>query len=200
MKDNIDFYAENGELLRKEVDRIYPIFKTILETSGKNAVVESAFATIDGMQKHIGFEDKITCTTSECSWCCHEKILMSPLEKDYIQKRVKEHKVKPDKRRSKLQNNATDFNQIKFADKACPFLSSNDGKGKCTIYGIRPFICRTHNSTEFALKCNKELYPNQFIREAKIVEVEAIALVLMMLSQDLTTDRKIDLVPIHKIF
>lgn len=200
MSKNSTFYEDNASVINKEVQKIYPIFKTFLDQNGKDEVVGYAYSYINEMMEKSGFNKMITCSTSECSWCCHEKILMSQIEHDYITKRTKEHKVKPDKRRLKLQNSAPDFNQIKFADKACPFLSSNDGKGKCTIYQIRPFICRTHNSTEFALKCNKELYPDQFIREGKIIEVEAVAVVLMMLSQDLQKTRDIELIPIHKIF
>ena len=71
-----------------------------------------------------------------CSFCCHDRILVTPEEIDYI----KTQKHEFNQERKELQDKS-DFWSLKFADRACIFLK----EGKCTIYSTRPLVCRNHN-------------------------------------------------------
>lgn len=72
-----------------------------------------------------------------CSFCCHDRILITPQEADYI----KTQKYEFNQERKKLQDETKDFWSLKFADRACIFLKD----GKCTVYQTRPLVCRNHN-------------------------------------------------------
>lgn len=187
-----DFYNINAGPLLEEAKRLIPIFQEILNEKGEDTLVESAFNYVDEILEKAGLKEKATCN-GKCSFCCHSTIFMSELEKNYIRKRLKEHKIKPNKQRSKLQNNKSE-DQLKWVERACPYLSSTDGKGECTIYPIRPLVCRTHNSFEDSKFCNKEEFPGRSIEEGRVVNAEAVLLALSIISSG-----ELKLVPIHKV-
>lgn len=67
-----------------------------------------------------------------CSACCHMNVMVSQLEVALIEKEV-------GARPAHLQDSKV-HNLEKFNGVPCPFL--NDGA--CSIYDVRPFVCRKH--------------------------------------------------------
>ncbi|EOZ4894389.1 YkgJ family cysteine cluster protein [Pseudomonas aeruginosa] len=65
-----------------------------------------------------------------CSSCCHFTVTVSEIEMQYIEAHTKY-------KRLKQALPAEDFH-----GQACPFLKSNS----CSIYSVRPFVCRRHHS------------------------------------------------------
>ncbi len=127
-----------------------------------------------------------------CSFCCHDTIYGSQIEIEVIKSILKELKIKPDRKRSKIQNSKT-ADKLTWAEKACVYLSD---EGKCRIYQYRPIVCRTHNNVGPMEDCNKEFDPIKSVQEGRIIEVEAMSIALMLLSVELTGK---ELVPIHKV-
>lgn len=107
---------------------------------------------------------EMTCSKG-CSFCCHDLIIIHPDEYNYIYKLAKKHKIKTNKKVSKLFN-STKKEQLKWHHKRCPFLTDND---VCSIYEFRPMICRTHNSSDKKELCfnpdknipHKQIYINE---------------------------------------
>jgi Fe-S-cluster containining protein len=121
------------------------------------------------------FQKAITCgSISNCSFCCHDKIMMGKAESEYIKKVIIDKKIIPNKHRITVQNGNT---TPKWIDKACPMLLDENEKGQrlCSIYEDRPLICRTHNSSMDPQLCNKENDPKRIIREAKIAILDAFS-------------------------
>lgn len=63
-----------------------------------------------------------------CSHCCHIPVVVSTLEIEYIRKHVRKLRIKI------ADSPVSDY------DSPCPFLI----KGSCSIYEVRPFVCRRH--------------------------------------------------------
>ncbi len=192
-----DFYDQNMPAVFEEAKKLVPHFQEILTKHGQDGLVQYVYDYVDEILKRGGLHEIATCgKTGACSFCCHSTILMSRFEKEYIRKIVKLNGIKPNKERNKLQNNKPEA-ELKWVDRACPFLSSTDGKGNCSIYEIRPLVCRTHNSLEDPNKCMKEDDPTVNISEGRIIQAEACLIALNLLSGNGMEFP--DLVPIHKV-
>lgn len=127
------------------------------------------------------YKDAITCgTKNNCSFCCHDIIIMGKIESQHIKKVIISRKIAPNIDRVKQQNSNK---PIKWMDKACPLLldENENGQRLCSIYDERPLICRTHNSTMDPSECNKEDNPKKVIREAKITILDGLGMTSFML-------------------
>ena len=166
-----------------------------MDNYGKLEVVKHAHTYIDKILNSTDLFEKASCNNS-CSFCCHSKIFMSLIESEYIKFVIKELNIKPNKKRSKIQN-STNEDKIKWINKACPYLLDENSKGirLCSIYEFRPIVCRTHNSLEESKYCNKEEFPNRFINEGRLIKTEAVTLALCLLLSD-----NLELTPINKIY
>ena len=69
-----------------------------------------------------------------CGNCCSNILPMTEKEILIIHKYIKEHKIKEQKRILPLAEPTIDM--------TCPFLNDNKTCKKCTIYEVRPRICR----------------------------------------------------------
>jgi Fe-S-cluster containining protein len=136
-------------------------------------------------------------SATNCSFCCHDKIIMGEVEAEYVKSVIIEKKIVPNIHRIQAQNS---FAPIKWIDKACPMLQDENEKGQrlCSIYEDRPLICRTHNSTIDPLRCNKDLYPDQTIREAKFAPLDAFSYTSFSLGQGLNNPTD-SLVTMHEM-
>jgi Fe-S-cluster containining protein len=81
-----------------------------------------------------------------CSACCHQKVDITPFEGALIQKHVAENKIEFDAQRLEVQTKALKnghgaYERLPFGDRRCIFLSSDQ---KCSIYSVRPLMCRRH--------------------------------------------------------
>ena len=88
---------------------------------------------IDDYQIKAGIPELIGCTTRDCSFCCHDKIIGAKAEIDYVLSKATY--INP------VVQTEENYESLSFKDKACPLLKD----GKCTVYEFRPIICRTHN-------------------------------------------------------
>jgi Fe-S-cluster containining protein len=200
MKKISDFYQNNSADLDRATKEILPALMRVQQKYGNDGLIQYAYQMNDEIQKKIGLSELTTCSKQQCSFCCHSTINISHGEAKYIRKKIKENGIKPDKKRSKIQNSANmsaeNEQSLKWVDRACPFLSSTDGKGDCTIYEIRPLLCRNHNSMQENFNdCNKEDDYHRWIKEGRHVALEAVTIAVMLLTQEETP-----MTPIHKIF
>jgi Fe-S-cluster containining protein len=127
------------------------------------------------------YKEAVKCgTATNCSFCCHDTIIMGKIEAEYIKGVIKSRKIIPNAHRVKQQNSK---NPVKWMDKACPMLLDENEKGQrlCSIYNVRPLICRTHNSIMEPIECNKEDNPKKVLREAKSSAVDALSFTSFML-------------------
>lgn len=89
---------------------------------------------------------------SECGNCCSRYLAMNNKEINTIRAYIKKHGIKQQKHSINVLANPV-------FDSTCPFLNDDLPNHKCTIYEVRPLICR-----EFKCDCwqnidrNSELY------------------------------------------
>ena len=93
--------------------------------------------------------DKGRC--KQCGSCCGNILPMTEKEIEVIRRYIKKHNIKECKHIIPLAN--------PFLDMTCPFLNTDKKTEKCTIYSVRPAICRCFICSEpnGALK-HKELW------------------------------------------
>lgn len=78
---------------------------------------------------------------SGCSHCCNMAVTVNSYEAEVIRKATGQYMVEAG--RSAVEFGATaDQLHEKYRGVPCPFLK----EGKCSIYSVRPIICRTHHS------------------------------------------------------
>ena len=75
-----------------------------------------------------------------CGECCSNALPMKQKEVKVIRRYIKEHGIKEQKAQAVYANPVYDM--------TCPFLRKDVSKDRCTIYPVRPQICRD-------FKCNK---------------------------------------------
>jgi Fe-S-cluster containining protein len=114
--------------------RVKEVFKNIPE----EVQIEAANRFIDGIFEKNDIVAQVQCGKQECSFCCHDQIMLSTQEAEYIKKNAT---YEINQELLEKQRNALDFKKLSFADRACIFLK----EGKCSIYEYRPLICKSHN-------------------------------------------------------
>jgi Fe-S-cluster containining protein len=127
------------------------------------------------------YKSHVTCgSIKNCSFCCHDRIIMGKVEAKFIKNIIVENDIKFNVERAKKQSSG---DKISWADKACPLLQDVNEQGErlCSIYENRPLICRTHNSVMNAIECNKEHTPNKTITEAKVAVLDAYSITAISL-------------------
>ena len=92
---------------------------------------------------------------SGCGNCCSNLLPMSQTEVDAIRRYIKKHHINEHKHILPLAEPTIDM--------TCPFLDDSKSCEKCTIYEVRPRICRDFiccpskrppmNDLEYKLKC-----------------------------------------------
>lgn len=93
------------------------------------------------------FTDNGVC--SSCGSCCSALLPLSADEIYRIKQYIKRHNVKEQKHLIPLADTAFDL--------TCPFLDASKAKDKCTIYPVRPEICKSFNCANILGKCTPEL-------------------------------------------
>lgn len=87
-----------------------------------------------------------------CSQCCSRFLPLSEREIKDIKRYIAKHHIKECRHGAPLANNLEDW--------TCPFLDDTKPKDKCTIYQVRPQICRAFvcNQPPSKVRANKELF------------------------------------------
>lgn len=174
-----NFYSENTEAIKTETYRIVSIFTTLLENRGIDTIMKIAYKNADEFKIQLEKEKKVLCKKG-CSFCCHDKIIMSQLEATYFLSKLKSVNISPNIERLQKQNKIK-FEKLKWQDKACSFLGKD---GICTIYEMRPLICRTHNNIGNSVNdCDKSENSNKTVFEAYTIETTALSMALFLLSK-----------------
>jgi Fe-S-cluster containining protein len=194
------FFERNHNQIIAQAEAFVPTFKEVYQMQGGDGLVKLVHHLADKILDKSGlFNGHATCSKA-CSFCCHDTIMMTRLETEYIKKKVNLIKLSSSQQERKelqqkipnIKTNPRANQSIKFMDRACPMLSDENENGErlCTIYEHRPLVCRGHNSMEAVEFCNKEEYPDRFIGEGRIVEFEALTFGLMLLEKDLKIEGK----------
>lgn len=145
--------TQNMELVYKQIFaspdflQAYYDLKAFRDENGPEKFMDLIYSFFDAFSEQA--KSHITCTKG-CSFCCHDKIFLTKTESLPILEYIKEHNIKPDRILAKKQQRAKDFFQLKWKDRKCPFLDKDQN---CSIYPVRPIICRSHNSIEDPIKC-----------------------------------------------
>lgn len=100
--------------------------------------MEALIKSFKEMQKDMesGVFDKTdngTCT--QCGACCSNVLPMTNDEIKVIRRYVKKKHIKEFKHATNVMTNPT-------LDLTCPFLNDDKEKEKCSIYPVRPKVCR----------------------------------------------------------
>lgn len=171
-------YAYKESLRLTALDLVNQI-KDLRRTQSDNEIFLQIRDIADQLIKQSGLFKLANCSKG-CSFCCHDKIIVSKMEGDHIKKVVAEKNIIPNQER--LQKQKQNDENIKWVDKACSLLSDPNEKGEriCTIYEDRPMICRSHNSREDPKFCNKSEYPNKGIQEGRLIEIDALAMSIII--------------------
>lgn len=101
-----------------------------------DSLIRFIYNMTDDILSKKNFHQETQCFKQECSFCCYDNILLTPLEANHI----KNAGISPDFNLQNLQKNSN-FRKLPFAKKACIFLK----EGKCSVYSHRPMVCRLHN-------------------------------------------------------
>jgi Fe-S-cluster containining protein len=86
---------------------------------------------------------------SGCGSCCSRYLPMSQKEINQIHRYINKHQIKQQKQICNILAKPT-------RDMTCPFLDLNKKNKKCTIYEVRPLVCREFLCTG-KMKLSKEL-------------------------------------------
>lgn len=173
---------ENEDYQQGLILTAYDVVKQInnmRKTQSDAEIYAEVLVAYDGLIKQSGLFNNASCNQG-CSFCCHDTIIVSPMEIEYIQKFIQAKGITPNPER--LEKQKQNDPAIKWADKACSLLGEPNEKGKrdCMIYEARPLICRSHNSFEDPKFCNKSVFPERSISEGRAVELDALAMALIM--------------------
>lgn len=90
---------------------------------------------------HGVYDNTINGECSCCGDCCSNLLPLSKSEIERIKKYVKRHHIR-------AQVHAIPMMAVR--DLTCPFLDLSKAREKCTIYKVRPAICRV-------FRCNKPM-------------------------------------------
>jgi len=98
---------------------------------------------------------------SNCGQCCSNFLPIGASEIKTIRRYMEKHHIKPEVRRYPTKEKMMDF--------VCPFRS--EGEKKCTIYPVRPAICRDFQCD----KPRKEIFADKAMYHGKykIVDMRA---------------------------
>lgn len=101
----------------------------------------------------------------ECGNCCSRYLLMTQKEINIINKYIEKHKIKRQMHVLNVLNNTTDV-----IDCYCPFLDITKSNHKCTIYEVRPEICRVYKCDYWGQKDRRPPLQNKNLRVVDLTE------------------------------
>jgi len=95
---------------------------------------------------------KIACYKG-CASCCHSRVTVTEDEAALLVHHAHKHRISIDTVRMNAQKGvaATEWKNIPVADQRCIFLTET---GTCSVYEVRPGVCRKHLVTSEPGKCN----------------------------------------------
>lgn len=106
----------------------------------------------DLLDRHFEHAKGLIACAQGCAYCCHSEVAISQLEADYIAAMTGTPTNRPTEEPTKSEP---------FTDPArpCPFLGADNA---CSIYTLRPMVCRTHvNFEPTNIKCHFDTPPDE---------------------------------------
>jgi Fe-S-cluster containining protein len=119
----------------------------------------------------------ITCNGKGCSFCCNISVMCSQLEAKLIADYCKRKNIKIDKERLKEQSKLSVEEYVLSKHKRCVFLSKEN---QCSIYPVRPFACRIHNSVSPVQNCDTD--NNKGEKTTSYIQAESYAALFVLFS------------------
>lgn len=131
------------------------------------------------LQDLYGFMDEINSFVARftpckkgCSHCCLMPVSVSTLEIEYIKKRARKFRSK------------TAVSPVAGNNSPCPFLI----KGSCSIYEVRPFVCRRHLTlTADSFWCHPDRCNSINLSRLRFSEVDKVYEQILFASGPLST-------------
>ena len=133
-----------GQLLPSAYEYLLKISEN---KSLKNMMVDLLGATDEAMLE----VDRTSSCKKGCEMCCYDKVYLTTTEKVILDHYVKKNKIHPDPVNNKP------WSERKFAEYKCRYLKN----GECQVYDARPFVCRTHNSSDDPSLCKVTGYDEE---------------------------------------
>lgn len=114
------------------------------ERSERFSKVKKIYKFIDTHNDEI-FKNDTVCTKG-CAYCCYMNVDITEVEASYIAEYTK-------KTLNENINSSTHADVSKYSGIPCPFLDVNNSS--CTIYDLRPSVCRMYHVFESSEKCKE---------------------------------------------
>ncbi len=120
------------------------------------------------------YKHKDTMCRKGCFGCCMQKVSAAELETEVIAKRIAEGKVSVNMDTLIKQAAVGDYDAGEYQTRlgkqnaVCVFLSN----GECSIYDIRPIMCRTYHVVSDPKHCDPFDYPDYTVSVANNMNVE----------------------------
>jgi len=168
------FFKKNEAEIMDRAEVISKALNFMMLFKPLDEVMEFAYNSVDEIFKESGYFKDTSCQKG-CSFCCHDSIIVSKMEAEYLKRKLTG--VSFDSLLLKRQNK-TEFSNLKWKHKRCVLLDKNN---RCSIYENRPLICRTHNSLDAPELCHLG-NNDKGHKQAYSIEIEATAIALMMCS------------------
>ena len=160
-----------------ELDKERAFYKRIRELKGVKVAVHLFYARMEEEIKHLK-EDKqhtISCLNCKTGYCCHQQIDVSDDEAKVIVDFCNAVEIPIPHEYLKKQLATTKFMQLKKGCSACVFLKDN----RCSIYPVRPAVCRTYFAVSSIHFCDMAKYPKHRVLQATSPPAELIKMAMM---------------------
>ncbi len=94
---------------------------------------------VDGHGARVHETHELACQPG-CTACCRQDLAVTVVEADAVFAWVREHGAAPQSASRTEVDDHSRFEELAYGE-ACAFLGE---AGLCTVYEVRPIICRTH--------------------------------------------------------
>lgn len=128
-------------------------FTDMLTFAKKRAPIVGVIAIHDTIDKAITKDvGQVTCARG-CNFCCYIEVTTATEEGKMLARHVKREMLPA----LAKQAAANKWNDLPYQDRKCVFLKN----GECSVYDIRPAVCRKYAVASPAKDCNTEHQINQ---------------------------------------
>lgn len=153
-----NMYQEHEVVLKQSSDAFVEMISKDTARYGIKGAAQTMLLWVDNYlveQKKEAVKEKRTHICSKgCDFCCYSEILISDYEFELIKEYIQTYNVDidwdlVDEQQGTMEENS----KLPFAKRKCPLLKD----GLCSVYPVRPVVCRAYNSIDTDPKlCKKE--------------------------------------------
>ena len=104
----------------------------------------------EAIEKQLESVSDVKCSKG-CSACCHSKVTLGEDEAHLLVSYTKERKLDFDLERMEIQSGMGKWSDLSYRNQQCIFLNADH---TCSVYDVRPGVCRKHLVTSDPEKCN----------------------------------------------